>query len=203
MNTRTDVTLAVLCGGEATRLDGIDKASIRIGGRPSIDRVLDVLAPRAYEVLLVQKPGREAKTTPGVRVVYDPIPEQGPLAGLIAALEQAVTDTVFLTGCDMPFPVPELFDLLCENATDADVVVCRRDGHIEPVFAVYHTRMIDTVRRRFDQGKRRLISFFDDVQVVVLEEDTWHTVDLDGRSFFSVNTPEDLAEAWRYVEGGY
>jgi molybdopterin-guanine dinucleotide biosynthesis protein A len=49
-------------------------------------------------------------------------------------------------------------------------------------------------------GKRRMISFFDQVSVIYIEEDTVIQLDPEGRSFVNVNTKEDLERANRLLE---
>jgi molybdopterin-guanine dinucleotide biosynthesis protein A len=51
------------------------------------------------------------------------------------------------------------------------------------------------VEKAIEQNHRRVISFFDDVRVRYLEKDEIHIYDPDERSFFNVNTPEDLQKA--------
>ena len=46
-----------------------------------------------------------------------------------------------------------------------------------------------------DQGRRRMIAFLDDVRTLIVDESDLRPYDPALRSFFNVNTPEDLALA--------
>lgn len=46
-----------------------------------------------------------------------------------------------------------------------------------------------------------MISFYDNVRVIEIEEEQVAQFDPDGLSFFNVNTPEDLAQADLWIKG--
>ena len=43
----------IFAGGRATRLGGVDKALLSVGGRPIVDRVVDALTPLVDECLVL------------------------------------------------------------------------------------------------------------------------------------------------------
>ena len=70
------------------------------------------------------------------------------------------------------------------------------EGQPQPMHAVYRrdpcrAAVADSLAR----GQRRMIAFLDAVRVRVVMEDVVRSVDPDLRSFFNVNTPEDLERA--------
>ena len=85
----TDVTLAVLAGGEGTRM-GFAKGELNIDGRPILSHLLERFAWPGW-TLLVTAPGREHPSgwEGFTREVSDPEAGQGPLRGVLTALEQA------------------------------------------------------------------------------------------------------------------
>src|SRR5699024_9654490 len=84
----------VLSGGRASRLDGQDKARLRVGGRAMIDSVTAAAAAVADTVVTVG---------PGGTVREDP-PWAGPVAGLIAGLRALPesAEVVVVLPCDLP-----------------------------------------------------------------------------------------------------
>src|SRR5260370_40900926 len=106
----SDKTLGmVLAGGLARRMGGGDKALLRIGGAPILERVLERLAPQCRGIILNANgdPVRFAFT--GLPVVADDVPDfAGPLAGVLAGLDWAAAhapDTEWIASVpgDCPF----------------------------------------------------------------------------------------------------
>jgi molybdopterin-guanine dinucleotide biosynthesis protein A len=135
-----------------------------------------------------------------VRLVYDPRPHGGVLAALAAGLEATSADICLAVACDMPFVSAELFGRLLDvqRQTDADVVIPRSAGFLEPMHAVYRRQpVLNAIRSALARGEQRMISYFPSVSVHELGEADWRAIDPDGRAFFNVNTPEDLEAARR------
>jgi molybdopterin-guanine dinucleotide biosynthesis protein A len=57
------------------------------------------------------------------------------------------------------------------------------------------------IRAALARGDRRMISFLDDVQTVQVDESELRRLDPDLRSFFNVNTPDDLDTARQIAAG--
>src|SRR5688500_10566664 len=97
-----DVTLALLAGGEASRM-GRPKGELKIAGRPVLAYLLDTFAWPG-PTLLITAPGREHP--PGWRrftgECVDPLPAHGPLRGVLTALEHATTELLAVAAVDMP-----------------------------------------------------------------------------------------------------
>src|ERR1700721_4778762 len=89
------VTLAVLAGGEGRRM-GLPKQNLEINGRPILEFLLNQFAWPG-PTLLVTAPSR--RHPPGAHLFYaeavDAIENQGPLRGVLTALENASTDGGF------------------------------------------------------------------------------------------------------------
>ena len=101
------VTGIVLAGGKGTRLGGVDKASLEIGGVTTLRRVRDVLDELVSETVIVVNEDRPSGTA-GAIVIRDPEPHAGVLPALRAALEVASQPLCILVACDMPFLNPRL-----------------------------------------------------------------------------------------------
>ena len=72
---------------------------------------------------------------------------------------------------------------------------CAPDEFVEPFRAIYSKKCLSSIERAIAQKKRRVISFFDGMNVCYVEGDEIHRFDPDERTFFNVNTPEDLQQA--------
>jgi molybdopterin-guanine dinucleotide biosynthesis protein A len=126
------------------------------------------------------------------------------LPALAAGLREASGEVCLAVACDMPFVSTGLFERLLELQLQeqADVVIPRTSGYLEPMHAVYRRSTVEAaIRAALERGEQRMISYFRDVRVREVAESEWRPIDPDGRAFFNVNTPEELAEARRLAAG--
>ncbi len=194
------VTPIVLAGGAGTRLGGVNKALLPLGGRRAIDWLLDALRPLGTEIVIVNNDGSLAGL-PGTRLVADEAPGVGSLMGLYSGLRAVRTTLATATACDMPFVSTAVLRALVELAPGHDVVVPVLEGQPEPLHAVYRTTCLPAIDAALTAGRRRLIAFFPDVRVHYVPEAAVRAWDPALRSFLNVNRPEDLARAQALMEG--
>jgi molybdopterin-guanine dinucleotide biosynthesis protein A len=103
-----------------------------------------------------------------------------------------------VAACDMPFASPALFaharDLLLE--TGADAVVPSVEHGLEPLHAVYRrANCLPAVLAALEAGERRLISWFEHIEVRVLDPAETARLDPSGLAFWNLNTPEEFQQA--------
>jgi molybdopterin-guanine dinucleotide biosynthesis protein A len=80
----------------------------------------------------------------------------------------------------------------------ADVIVPKWEDYFQPMHAIYARQPVLTaLNHALAHGKKRMISFYDDVSVKSIEPATIQQFDPEGYTFFNANTPEELAEAER------
>jgi molybdopterin-guanine dinucleotide biosynthesis protein A len=190
--TEGPVSAAIMAGGKSKRM-GQDKAWIELDGEPLIKRVADVLAQVADEVIVVANDPRYASL--GLRVVPDKYPTGGALGGIATGVGAAAHDTVLVAACDMPFLSAEMWRAILAHRGEADVVIPRVGGEYETLHALYTKACVPQMARAIAENRLRVISFFDQVRVLAIEEPELRAVDPDLRAFTNVNTPEELASA--------
>jgi molybdopterin-guanine dinucleotide biosynthesis protein A len=79
----------VLAGGLGTRMGGVDKPLLPLGGRVILDFVLDRLRPQV-DALAISANGDPARYTSfGLPVLADTVLSRGPLGGILRGLEWA------------------------------------------------------------------------------------------------------------------
>lgn len=196
------VSVVVLAGGRGKRL-GADKAVVEVApGETLLQRALALVAPLSDDIIVVQRANQHLDV-PGVRVVRDRFPFEGPLAGILAGIEAARQEWSLVVACDMPFLSRPLICYLLALRPGHDAVVPRLEVGMEPLHALYHRRAAPAIRAALERGERRLISFYCALRVRAVPPDELAPFDRDGRAFFNVNTPEDLAQAraWLCPEG--
>jgi molybdopterin-guanine dinucleotide biosynthesis protein A len=192
------LTICVQAGGASRRM-GQDKALMPFLGRPLIQRVVDRLAPIADEMIVTTNSPDDYHFL-GLLLFPDLRPGRGALGGLYTALSSATREAVAVVACDMPFASASLIEaanrLLVEE--EADVVIPDSGDGLEPLHAVYRRETcLPAIEFAIDADKWRLISWFPQVKVRILQPNEIKLYDPSGLAFWNLNTPEEFAEAER------
>jgi len=195
-------TIVIQAGGESRRM-GQDKALLPFLGRPLIQRVLERVTPLADEILVTTN-NPEAYRFLGVPLLPDTLPGRGALGGLFTALRAASNSQVAVIACDMPFINPDLLrselDLL--HSSGSDLVIPQLEGGLEPFHAVYRKEScLPEIEWALAADKWRVDSWFSRVRIYRMPEDEIRMIDPDLRSFWNVNTPDELEQAVRAASG--
>jgi len=166
-------------------------------GRPLIHRVVDLLSPIADEILVTTNNPDDYRFL-DLPLFPDLKPGRGALGGLYTALSSASGEAVAVVACDMPFASAPLIEaahrLLVEE--EADVVIPDSGGGLEPMHAVYRRETcLPAIESAIEADKWRLISWFPQVKVHVLQPGEIKEYDPSGLAFWNLNTPEEFAEA--------
>lgn len=186
MTNAPALAAAILTGGHARRLGGVNKGTLTVGTTAIVDRQLDALRALAAEVFVV---GREdpAWTARGLRVVGDEIPDAGPLGGIYTAIRHSPCDRTLVVACDMPFLSAGFLQRLVDVA-DADLVIARSERGYEPLCAIYSRRCEADIHDRLVRGEYEAWRRPQGIRVAEVSVGS----DL---SVVNVNTPHDYERA--------
>lgn len=178
---------------------GQDKGVVPLAGKPMVEHVLERVRGLGDEILLTTNfPEQYAYLN--LRMASDEEPGAGALPGLLTALRAAANPHVLIVACDMPFLNRPLLQYQLSLAEQADVIVPFWEENYQPMHAVYgRERCLAAVEKALARGRRRLISFYDDLHVHTIPPDTIRQYDPAGRTFFNANTPEELAQAENFI----
>jgi molybdopterin-guanine dinucleotide biosynthesis protein A len=185
---------AILAGGRANRLGGVDKSALVVDGRSILERQLAALMELPTDLLIVANDLARYGHT-GVMVSPDEIPGAGALGGLYTALVRATTDHVLVIPCDMPFLTSAFLRAMVEQSADVEAVVPRDKGGRHPLCAVYATSVAPHLKACIDAGRLRVEAALDGLVVREIGPDQIARYDTDGRLLLNVNTPDDFARA--------
>lgn len=178
------ITLALLIGGQGTRLGGVDKASLMLpSGHTTSEEILSVFHSRVQAVFAVGR--RDQITHPlskTMPIVVDEHPDQGPLRGIATALREAQTPWVFVVGCDQVGLDADDLMLLTEHCTRGTMAIAwHSPAGPEPLCALYNRSLAGTATRLLESGERRARALLDGAHFVERAE-----------SIRNVNTADDL-----------
>lgn len=184
---------AILAGGHARRLGGLDKSQLLVDGRTILQRQLDAVSTTVKRVFLV---GHRNESSPasGVQAIADRVPDCGPLGGLDAALLAAGEDHVLLLACDLPFISAALCRHLVSLSHGVDAVVPRSERGYHPLCAIYAQSCRAAVQRRLALGHLRMRELLEHVRVRAVDFAEISQFGQPERLLANINTPTDLDE---------
>jgi molybdopterin-guanine dinucleotide biosynthesis protein A len=185
----------VLAGGRGSRI-GRDKALIKLGGCPLIERVVS-RAARVFEKVIVSGP--ERLKPKGFSVVQDEYQGMGPIAGILAGLLNAGTPWIMALPCDSPFISEEFMRGMAGLINDHEVVAPRAGGFYEPLHALYSRSLIPRFERSIKGGDSKIISLYKQARVFEVGPEIYGKWDPKGMAFFNINTEDDLRRAEEYL----
>lgn len=191
------ITGIILAGGKSQRM-GTVKGMVPFRGRPLIDYAIGLLGEFSGEIMI------SANTSDyndfGIKVVKDITPNIGPMGGIHSCLRESTTPVNIVLSCDMPFVTPEVIRHLLDHSRDALVTVpWYGNEHYEPLCGIYHKDSIPEMEKLIRQGNYKLPDLFKKIQVNRLEVNREHPVMNWPQIFFSINSPEDLDSAEKFL----
>jgi len=191
-----DCTALILAGGNSKRM-GQDKANLPLNGQTLLQHVVATMQQIFPEVIVSVRQPRPESDMP--QVCDDPA-HTGPLAGLAAGLERATTPWVFAVACDMPFVTPAVIERLAQCRNDCQAVVPLVHGHPQPLAAFYARSCLDEIHGLLNgSGKHSLRALLNELQVCYVGEQEMLAADPQLRSFFDLDTPQDMAQAMNHL----
>ncbi len=196
----------VLAGGRSRRMGGGDKALLKLGGKPILDRVIERARPQVGPLVLNANGDPARFATFRLPVAADVIAGfTGPLTGVLTGLDWAAANApdrpwVASFACDAPFVPPDLVARLMAalQAEGADMACAASAGRSHPVFGLWPVRLRDALRRAMTVDGVRKVDVWTARYRLATVAFAADPVD----PFFNANRPEDLAEAERLLLAG-
>lgn len=191
MNSPNNITLAILAGGKAQRMGGINKGLIKIDGETILKRIYLSLSPLFIETIIIGDPNKNY-SLPGIKIYEDIIQNAGPLGGIHSALKNSSNNFVFVVSCDMPFVDSAIAIELIENLNlnQTEILIPKIRKFIEPLFAIYSKNTIPKIEEIIQHGIGRPITDLiekTNTKYLVLDDNP-----ANNKCFTNINTLEDL-----------
>jgi len=187
-----DITGLILAGGRGSRMGGVDKGLQNHLGVPLALHALLRLQPQVGDVMINANRNLSAYESMGVPVWPDALPDYpGPLAGMLAGLEQCSTPWLVTVPCDSPnFPldlVARLAAAAAEAQAEIAMVATVEDGRLQrqPVFCLLQSGLMESLVAFLHGGERKIDRWTGQHRCVEVPFD-------DAQAFANANTLEEL-----------
>jgi len=199
-----DCTAIILAGGDSQRM-GRDKAGLLLGEQTLLQRVAATMQKIFPHVIVSVRQPRPEIDLPQVcdeQAREGMLMGNGPLAGVVAGLGHIGTTWAFVVACDMPFIETALVELLGKYRASYQAVVPVVQGHQQTLAAFYARSCLDTIQAHLaGGGKNSLRAVLEKLQVRFVDEAELLKADPGSRSFFDLDTPQDVAAALQHHGG--
>ena len=185
----TQTSWVILAGGQASRMGGKDKGLVKLNGSPLIQYVIDKLSQQDVSITINANRNLDSYQA-FAPVVSDSFPDYpGPLGGIHAGLKNAATDWVGFVPCDSPQISDDLVERFCTAVKeDSDILVAHDGEFKQPVFTLFHKRVLPKLEAFLERGDRKIILLY--------KECVTEYVDFSDapNCFVNLNTPEELTQ---------
>jgi molybdopterin-guanine dinucleotide biosynthesis protein A len=164
-----------------------------IRGKPLIQHIIDKVSILGNDLIITSnEPAKFEGVT--ARIVPDEYVGVGALAGVHSGLKAARNEFVIMVANDMPFINIDLFRYM-ESLfrPEIDIVIPYSPRGYEPFHAIYRrSACLPAVERAIQNQEKRIISWFNHVNIYRLTGAELMRFDHDDLSFMNINTPADL-----------
>ena len=169
-----DMTGAIICGGSSRRF-GSDKRLFQYQGKTFLETSFQKLDQICHQTVCVFRapPPVELNHYPQI---FDAPHSQGPMAGVLAALQFSKTPFVFVLPCDV-LKIPVSFLKYFSGLRNFSKIVVLYTHHLEPLIGLYPSHFYGALKSFSDKGDFSLKSFL--CELSILQTDFVKLHDLD------------------------
>jgi len=182
------VTAVILAGGKGRRMGGVDKGLIELDGKPLIEHVITRIRPQVDQLIISANRNIERYQRYGYPVMTDQIKNQGPLGGILAALQQCQSDWLLTQPCDTPYlPSDLLFRFHNTSMQTPATLYTVHDGHrSQTLFSMVHQSLAKPLQEYLDSGNRKVALWLDQQDAICVNFSD------QPNAFVNINTNEAL-----------
>ncbi|MCW9013192.1 MAG: molybdenum cofactor guanylyltransferase [Gammaproteobacteria bacterium] len=184
-----NICTVILAGGRGQRMEGRDKGLIKWQDKPLIEHVLSALTPDTDNVIINANRNIDRYKSYGFPVTSDSLDNyQGPLAGILAAMQICSHDYLLCLPCDSPLPPDNLAERLitCMQKKQSDAAIAHDGNRTQPLFSLLKCSVQQALANFLAQGNRKVHDFFNQLPAAVCDFSD------QADRFNNFNSPEDM-----------
>jgi molybdopterin-guanine dinucleotide biosynthesis protein A len=188
----------ILAGGEGRRMGGADKGLALFHGQALAQRAALRLGASVGQVRISANRNIDQYKTLGFEVFNDCLPTyEGPLGGVLAALQACTAPYLAVLPCDVPFFPTDLMTQLASKLATSEApiampLVTQSDGSVfpDPVFMLMHTSVLSDLEAYFAAGGRKITTWAGKAGLALVPFNTPQDVE----AFMDADTVQALEE---------
>lgn len=170
-------------------MGGEDKGLIVFQQQKLIEHVLLAVKPQIDNIVISANRNLAQYAEYGYPVIEDGLTDfQGPLAGILAAMENVTTDYLLTIPCDGPYVADNYVERMLStfNNRNEKVLIASDGVNLQPVYTLLATQLKSDLKQFLQSGHRKLGQW--------LRSHPYTTVDFSHLPdcFTNFNTPHDL-----------
>ena len=188
MGKQSKVSGVVLAGGLARRMQMQDKGLLIFRDRPLVSYPLAAISPLVDDLMISANRNSELYSQFGYPVIADHSDSfDGPLAGILAAMQAAKNPLLLVSPCDSPLVQTQDFQrLLAGLSAEIDIAVAYDGERLHPVFLALKTGLQTDLFAYLRRGERKLESWLRALRLAKIDFSDRPQI------FANINTPAEL-----------
>ena len=158
MLTKKDITVGILAGGKATRMNNKDKGLVIVNGLPLVENLINKISSHTKKIIINANRNINDYEKYGFPVIKDNLENfQGPLLGIFSMLEKIDTNYLFTIPCDCPnFSWDVVQKLLEETDKTTDISIAHNTLRSQPVFMLVSKSLTKALHEFLKKGERKI-----------------------------------------------
>lgn len=171
-----NISVVILAGGKGSRMQGKDKGLVKWQNKPLIEHILEHILKNSpeqvNEIIISANRNEKFYKNLGYKVAKDKIDNfQGPLAGILSAMEQCKNNFLLCLPCDSPRPPEKLTERLmrCLENSSSLCALCYDGKREQPLFSLLSCAIKPHLEIFLSEGKRKAHDFFHQMNAVVCD----------------------------------
>ena len=182
------LNILILIGGRSKRM-GSDKYLLTYEGTSALEHLLSKIKDLQYNKFISDGIDQkmEFDLPPGIEILKDLFPDQGPIGALATWFNHFPTQAVLVIPCDLPLLSSALIlELISNRDEQAFATLVQAEGFEcpEPLIGIYEARAAMTIQNSIDTGQLSL-------QKMLKDRDVKKVMTKDHQQLINVNTQED------------
>ncbi|VAW59368.1 Molybdopterin-guanine dinucleotide biosynthesis protein MobA [hydrothermal vent metagenome] len=186
---QNDITWLILAGGRGQRMNGIDKGLMHWQQKPMIEHVINHLNAPPEKIIISANRNLTEYKHYAQKVISDPLDNfQGPLAGILCAMQTCATPYLLCVPCDSPSPPQNMLENLweCMQSQNRTSAICHDGERLQPLFSLLSCQHKTLLNNFLRQGQRKVHDFISLIDPAICDFSSQQI------HFNNFNRPEDL-----------
>jgi len=186
---QNNITYLILAGGRGQRMQGADKGLMLWQEKPMIEHVTEQLNAPAEKTIISANRNLQTYENYAQKVISDSLENfQGPLAGILSAMQICTTPYLLCVPCDSPTPPQDILRNLwtCMHAQNKTSAICHDGKRLQPLFSLLSCKNQVLLSDFLQQGRRKVHDFIALIDPAICDFSTQQA------HFNNFNVPDDL-----------